>query len=107
MISAQLTCRHIPHWSRSDQTTTLTIGSPIQRISGPGTYKLPTTSDNRLVQLIASGRSNAEIVNELYWSALSRPPSQLETKAALAYLQKSRDLRPALEDLAWSLLNAK
>ena len=84
-----------------------TMGQAFQLISGPATHELLTTSDNRLGQLIASGRSNAEIVNDLYWSALTRPPSQAENKAALAYLQKSKELRPALEDLAWSLLNAK
>jgi hypothetical protein len=84
-----------------------TMGQAFQLISGPATHEMLTASDNRLGKLLASGKSNRDIINELYWSALSRPPSSAESAAALAYLQKSKELRPALEDLAWSLLNAK
>ena len=51
--------------------------------------------------------SPREMVTELYWTALSRAPNELETKAALAHLEQCKQLRVGLEDLTWSLLNAK
>ena len=84
-----------------------TMGQAFQLISGPAVHELLTTSDNRLGQLLASGKPKAEMVTELYWSALSRPPTEVEAKAAVAYLEKSKESMLALEDLTWSLLNAK
>ena len=63
--------------------------------------------DNRLGKLLASGRSNSEIVIELYWSALNRGPSRKELDATQNYLERSKDRRTAVEDVAWSLLNSK
>jgi len=84
-----------------------TMGQAFQLISGPGIHELLTANDNQIGQLLASGRSPREMVTELYWTALSRAPNELETKAALAHLEQCKQLRPALEDLTWSLLNAK
>jgi hypothetical protein len=50
---------------------------------------------------------DAEIIDELFWTALSRPPSEREQAAALALIEETGDRRAALEDLTWALLNAK
>jgi len=84
-----------------------TMGQAFQLISGPAIQDLLTASDNRIGQLLTSGKSNRDSIAELYWSALSRAPTEKETTAALAYLERSKERRLALEDLAWSLLNAK
>lgn len=84
-----------------------TMGQAFQLISGPAIDDLLTAPDNRIGQLLSSNKNNRERIADLYWAALSRPPSEPESKAALAYLEKAKDLRPALEDLTWSLLNAK
>jgi len=47
------------------------------------------------------------MIEELYWTALSRPPTSKETKEAVALLEKAKDRRHALEDVTWALLNAK
>jgi hypothetical protein len=46
-------------------------------------------------------------VDRLYRSILTRPPSGEELSATGAYLKDAENRREALEDLAWSLLNAK
>ncbi len=84
-----------------------TMGQAFQLISGPGIQELLATSDNCIGQLLASRKSNRERITELYWRALSRAPSEVEATAALTYLQNAKELRPAFEDLTWSLLNAK
>jgi hypothetical protein len=63
--------------------------------------------DNRLARLLASGRSDREVIEELYWAALTRPPTFEELKRAMTLVEASPDKRRPLEDLTWALLNAK
>ena len=89
---------------RSSETT---LGQTFQLISSPQINSLLTDKDNRLTRLIESGRSGREMVEELYWTALSRPPGSQELAEASAHLEESSDKRAALEDITWALLNAK
>jgi len=89
---------------RSGDTT---MGQAFQMISGPAINDLLDAPDNRLAQLLKGGKSNHQIVEELYWTALTRPPTAKESNRATALLNQSKDKRRALEDLTWALLNAK
>jgi len=89
---------------RSSETT---LGQTFQLISSPQINSLLSTEDNRLTMLLASGKSDAELADELYWTILSRAPTPGESSAALKLLAGPEDKRAALEDLAWALLNAK
>jgi hypothetical protein len=89
---------------RSSETT---LGQTFQLVSSPEINALLTHKDNRLSTLMASGQSHAGMVEELYWTALSRPPTTRESAAAVKALDGASDLRAAIEDLAWALINAK
>ena len=89
---------------RSSETT---LGQTFQLISSPQINSLLTDKENRLTRLLASGRPGSELVEELYWTALSRPPNSKELAEASAHLEKSSDRRVAMEDITWALLNAK
>ena len=89
---------------RSGDTT---MGQAFQMISGPAINDLLDAPGNRLAQLLTGGKSNHEIIEELYWSALTRPPTEKESHRGTALLNESKDKRRALEDLTWALLNAK
>ncbi|MBI3414744.1 MAG: DUF1553 domain-containing protein [Verrucomicrobia bacterium] len=90
-----------------ERSADTTMGQAFQMISGPSVNELLTQSDNRLTRLLASGQPNAAVIDELYWTALTRAPSATESAKATSHLQKAKDRRTALEDLAWGLLNAK
>ncbi|MEW4528039.1 DUF1549 and DUF1553 domain-containing protein [Maioricimonas sp. JC845] len=83
-----------------------TLAQTFELISGPMVDRLLTRPDNTLGRWLSDGRGNEEIVRDLYWTVLSRPPSKMEEDAALGYLQQSDNRRAACEDLLWSLLNA-
>jgi hypothetical protein len=89
---------------RSNETT---MNQAFQLIGGPAMHDLLARSDNALGKLIDSGRPNSELITDLYWSALSRPPSESELNKAERHIDKSKSHRLALEDIAWALLNAK
>ncbi len=90
-----------------ERSTETTLSQAFQLMSGPIVNDLLTQPDNRLSALLAAGKSNAEIVDELYWRTLSRPPSGEEAPGMIDYLKRATDRRAALEDILWSLLNSK
>ncbi|MED5470781.1 MAG: hypothetical protein VX577_03470, partial [Verrucomicrobiota bacterium] len=63
--------------------------------------------DNRVGRLIGEGKDDLEIINELYWAVLTRPPSSAEWSLMLSYVSLAENRRSAIEDISWSLLNAK
>jgi hypothetical protein len=89
---------------RSGETT---LTQAFQLVSGPAINDLLTRRDNRLGRLASSGKPPSEIIDELYWTALSRPPTAAESGRLTEYVQRATDRRQALEDIAWGLLNAK
>jgi hypothetical protein len=89
---------------RSNETT---LGQTFHLISGPQMSKLVSHPDNRLTKLVAAGRPDGQIVEELYWSALTRPPTPEELKSMTRHVASAKERRKGLEDVLWALLNAK
>jgi hypothetical protein len=76
-------------------------------INGPAINESLARPDNRLAGLLSSGKPSKDIIDELYWSALTRSPGKEELEADRTCLERAEDKRAALEDIAWGLLNAK
>jgi hypothetical protein len=62
---------------RSNETA---IGQVFQLVSGPGVAKLLAHPENRIAKRMGEGKSDEQIIEELYWSALTRPPTDEELK---------------------------
>jgi hypothetical protein len=90
-----------------ERTNEPTLAQTMRTVSGQFVADLLTRPDNRLGRLLKDGRSTAEIVDELFWTALSRPPSPEELAAAAAHVDAAGDRRLHLEDLLWALTNSK
>ena len=90
-----------------ERSTDSTLSHAFQMLSGPTIHEMLAADDNGLSRMLASGKSNAEIIDELYWSALSRAPTSKELGAATAHFDGSGDRRVALEDITWAILNSK
>ncbi len=88
---------------RSDETT---LGQTFQLVSGSLINRMLTTNGNSLASLATSQKTPAEIVTELYWMTISRSPNQDELSATVQFLEKSKDRRQAIEDIAWGLFNS-
>jgi hypothetical protein len=83
------------------------MGQAFQMISGPMVNELLAEKENRVSRLLATGRSNREIIQELFWTALARPPANQELDNLLPNLEGAQDRRAELEDILWGLLNSK
>jgi hypothetical protein len=90
-----------------ERSADTTVNQAFAMLTGPLLNELICTPDNRLGRLLAAGRSDRAIIEELYLAALSRPPREGEWRPAVAYVAKAKDRRQALEDVLWALLNAK
>lgn len=90
---------------RSDETT---LGQVFELTGGVTVNHLLQQDGNRIGEMMVAGNSDDEIVGSLYWAALTRPPTELERGATAEYMTAAPGgRRAALEDIAWSLLNAK
>jgi len=47
------------------------------------------------------------MLEDLFWTALTRPPRDKELDALIPRLNQSENVRAELEDILWSLLNSK
>ncbi len=59
----------------------------------------------RIARLLRAGRSDSEIIEELFLATLSRYPGPEERQALLRRLPPASDRRKILEDILWALLN--
>ncbi|MBX3179767.1 MAG: DUF1553 domain-containing protein [Candidatus Hydrogenedentes bacterium] len=60
-----------------------------------------------LDSLLAAETPPAEIIDRLYLAAVSRKPSEEEKNQLNAYVDAAENKREALEDVFWTMLNAK
>lgn len=93
--------------SECERSCDPTMGQAFQLMNGPVLNELLQRPANRLQTLLDSGRPDPELIDELYWWALSRPASPEERKQLGEHLSPPRDRRAAFEDIAWALLNSK
>ena len=93
-----------------ERTNESSINQVFAFTSGPTIAGFITRADNRLGKLAASSKPPREIVDELYWAALTRPPTEIESAVCsgrLAAAAAPDARRQFLEDLAWALINSK
>ena len=77
----------------------------IQFFNGSLLYNKLRDANNRFRQMEAAGKSDEEIVTQLYLAAVCRPPTEKELEAARNHLASKEDRIAALEDVAWAVIN--
>jgi hypothetical protein len=90
-----------------ERSTESNLSQALQMINGPLVHGKLRDPNNRFRVLAAAGKTDAEIVGELYYSALARQPNQAELDAATKHIAAQADRMQGLEDVCWALLNAK
>jgi len=90
-----------------ERSSDANLAQALQMINGPTVHSKLRDENNNLRRWSREGASNEEIVERLFLLALSRQPSEEESKAALAHIAAQGDRIAGLEDVCWGLLNAK
>jgi hypothetical protein len=83
------------------------LSQALQLIGGATVNGKLRDDSGRMARLVKQGKAPEEITRELYLVALAREPSATEIEAAVKHLKDSTDLRQAVEDLGWVLINSK
>jgi hypothetical protein len=89
-----------------ERGTDSNLSQALQLINGPLVHAKLKDENNRFRKLAAAGRSDREIVTELYLSAFCRLPTPEELAVADRHLAATPDRMAALEDLCWAVINA-
>jgi Protein of unknown function (DUF1553) len=89
-----------------ERSTDSNLSQALQMINGPLVHAKVRDEKNRLRSLASAGKTNEEIVGELYLAALCRKPSEPEMSAATRHIANAGDRMRGLEDVCWALLNA-
>nr|ART40238.1 K818 [uncultured bacterium] len=63
--------------------------------------------NGRVAELLATEKSDAEIIEDLYLAALCRPPTNSEVATMLDFREHTQDRKEFFEDLLWGLVNSK
>jgi hypothetical protein len=82
------------------------LSQALQMINGPLVQSKVGDPKNRFRQAVTAGKTNEEIIQELYLAALCRASSEPEMRAAIEHINASKDRTSGLEDVCWALLNA-
>lgn len=84
-----------------------TLNQALNLINGNVVHAKLRDENNRIGQLMKEGKSDPDIIAELYFATLSRPARPEEIEGGLAHVKNGEDRRRALEDIHWALLNCK
>jgi hypothetical protein len=95
--------------SDCERTNETAMPQVFQLISGPLMQKLLSRKDNLLGHLLESEKDDAKVVDRLFRTIVTRPPTptELERGTTLLGSGSDKERRKAAEDLAWALLNSK
>ncbi|MCB1086039.1 MAG: DUF1553 domain-containing protein [Verrucomicrobiae bacterium] len=93
--------------SDTERANDTSLAQVFELTSGGTLNELLTGPDNQLSKWLKENPENGNLVDQLYWSILTREPSRTERMAYDYFLGQAEDRRKAAEDVAWSLLNAK
>lgn len=89
-----------------ERSNEATLAQTLEMISGDLIHDLLQSEDNRLASACQEGVETEEVLDVLYWSALSRPPAQTELTAALQHVNQAEERLTGLQDITWALLNS-
>jgi hypothetical protein len=90
-----------------DREQNVTVTQALHFVNGPEVQGKLASADGRIAQWMNSGRSDGEILDEMFLAALSRHPGPSEKDRLLTRVAASRSRREAWEDVLWAVLNSR
>lgn len=90
-----------------DREQNVTVTQALHFVNGPEIQAKLSHADNRIAAWLDSGKPDAEVLDEMFLSTLSRFPSPQEKDRLLTRIGKASARREAWEDVLWAILNSK
>lgn len=83
-----------------------TLSQAFQLVSGELVDRLLSNRDNRLEGWLSNNLPPNQIITDLLWTALSRPPTETELASLGKLIENTPDRRQTLEDIVWGVMNS-
>ncbi|HUR53413.1 MAG TPA: DUF1553 domain-containing protein, partial [Gemmataceae bacterium] len=90
-----------------ERSTGATLGQVLLMANSDEVENKIADGNGRVAKLLKSKTSPADIIDELYLTAVSRHPTAAEKKRALAHVEGAADKTKGVEDVLWAILNGK
>lgn len=90
-----------------ERTAEPNLAQVLHLVNGDVLQRKITDRNGRIAQLLAAGKSDEEILAELYLVTFSRAADKEEIAACLQVLATAPDRRQGLEDVLWALCNSR
>jgi len=90
-----------------DREENVTVSQALHFVNSPDVQAKLASPDSRLARWIAAGKSDAEILDELFLATLSRHPAAQEKDRLLTRISQAKDRKELLEDVLWAILNSR
>ncbi|MFN9719373.1 MAG: DUF1549 domain-containing protein [Planctomycetota bacterium] len=90
-----------------ERSTDSNLSQALQLINGPTVHNKLRSDSGSVHQWIVQGKTDAEIIDLLYLTALSRPALAEEQQTAQNHIKSNEDRTRAIEDVAWAVINSK
>ncbi len=87
-----------------ERSSSLTLSHALSLINGPTISDAVSSKDSRVARLAVTEPDDRKLVEEIYLSCLSRPPTEKELKAVK--FEGAGTRLEVAQDLAWALLNS-
>jgi hypothetical protein len=87
-----------------ERTSNVTLSHALNLINGATISESLSAPTNRIAKVVEAEKDNQKVIEEIYLSVLSRPPTEQETGAVDFSGGGSR--LEAAQDLAWALMNS-
>lgn len=88
---------------RSDDST---LAQAIQLFNGSMIHQKLSDQQNRFHRMLTAEKTPEAVLDELYYAALCRPPTEAELKIALEHINSKEKPAEGLEDVCWVLFNS-
>jgi hypothetical protein len=89
-----------------ERRSEVSLSQALNLVNGPTIAEAVADPAGRIAKGIAAGKSDREIVDELYLAALSRLPGEADVRLAEEYLAGPGERQEKLQDLLWALINS-
>jgi hypothetical protein len=91
-----------------ERVTDASLSQSLMLLNSSEVQSKLSSAGSRAEELEKDKRPDSSKVDEVFWAAFGRAPSERETASALAHLAKQgANKRSAFEDIIWALINAK
>jgi hypothetical protein len=87
-----------------ERSSNITLSHALNMINGITVSDACNSPTSRMAKIVESNKDDRKVIEEIYLSCLSRPPSEKEMAAV--ELSKGVSRLEVAQDLAWALLNS-